>query len=239
MKNYLQTMRIQERAGLRISTRRKSTGFTIVELMIAAAVFALVLLLITYGVISFNRAYYGGIIQTNTQNVARTAIENISQAIQFDGGTILTSTNGSWGGLCVGSQFYQYQLGMELETSGGSLGPDQATQAMVFEPNVASCSVPGTSVNGTELLGKNMRLAHVSVNQVGGTQLYNIDVRVVYGDDDLLCSPSEVPGSCAATSTMPPGSDYATPDLQCKTLSGSQFCAVSELTTKVEARVTD
>jgi type II secretory pathway pseudopilin PulG len=215
---------------------RAIAGFTIVELMIAATVFSMVLLLITFGVIRFNQAYYGGIIQSNTQNVARTAIENISQAIQFDGGTVVTSSNGSWKGICVGSRFYQYQPGMQLE-NGGPLGPDQRTQALIFEPNAASCNSPGTSVSGTELLGKNMRIAVLSVAPISGTGLYKIDARVVYGDDDLLCSPNEVNGSCTSTGTMPPGSgNYATPDLQCKSLSGP-FCAVSELSTVVGKRV--
>ena len=52
-------------------TQSSQSGFTIVELMIATLVFAMVLLVITVGVMSFTRAYYRGINQSNTQRVAR------------------------------------------------------------------------------------------------------------------------------------------------------------------------
>src|SRR6185437_9676288 len=82
----------------------RAAGFTIVELMIAAAIFSLVLILLSYGVIRFNQAYYGGLVQSSTQNAARSIIDNISQAIQLDGGTIspdLTKPGlPGWTGLC-------------------------------------------------------------------------------------------------------------------------------------------
>jgi type II secretory pathway pseudopilin PulG len=215
----------------------KAAGFTIIELMIAALVFSMVLILITYGVIRFNQAYYGGIIQTDTQNVAHTVIDNISQAIQFDGGTVTTGMkNGNWSGLCVGSQFYQYQLGKQLVGSGP--GADQTLQALVLETNVSACSgqTPGASLNGTELLGEHMRLADLEVTPIGGTNLYKVYVRVVYGDDDLLCAQS-VPGSCS----NPNSTNGATAkDAQCKyDISNPAFCAEADLSTTVQQRVTN
>jgi hypothetical protein len=83
-----------------------------------------------------------------------------------------------------------------------------------------------------------MRLAKLSVTEVGSSSLYQIDVRVVYGADDLLCSPNEVAGSCTNIKAMPSGKDYQYPDLQCKPkISGSQFCAASELSSTVEKRI--
>jgi hypothetical protein len=52
----------------------------------------------------------------------------------------------------------------------------------------------------------------------GTTGLYSIDVRVVYGDDDLLINPTATNATC-------------------KVGSGSQFCAVSELSTVVQQRI--
>jgi prepilin-type N-terminal cleavage/methylation domain-containing protein len=72
-----------------MSRQRKSqAGFTIVELMIATLVFAVVLILITVGVLTFTRSFFKGINQSRTQNAARTVIETISQGIQFSGGEV-------------------------------------------------------------------------------------------------------------------------------------------------------
>ncbi len=216
--------------------RKSLAGFTIIELMIASVVFSLVLVLITYGVIRFNQAYYGGIVQSNTQNVARTIVDNISQAIQLNGGEVDAGlSNGSWGGLCVGSQFYQYQLGKQLKSS-GSLGANQATQTLVMESGVSNCSgqTPGSSVSGTELLGEHMRLANLQVTPVAGTSLYTVHVRVVYGDDDLVCSQSVV-GSCSNPNSM---NGATAIDTECKSNTGApEFCAVSDITTTVQKRV--
>lgn len=214
-----------------------SAGFTIIELMIASAVFSLVLVMITYGVIRFNQAYYGGVVQTTTQNVARSIMDNISQAIQLNGGEVaqLTPSSG-WSGICVGNEFYQFQQGKQLYTGSGSPGPNQVSQAMILDTNAINCTglTPGASVNGTELVGEHMRISKLSVAPVSGTDLYSINVRVVYGDDDLLCAAS-VGGSCSSPSST---SGATAADAQCKSNTGTpQFCAVSDLSTTVEKRI--
>jgi len=197
------------------------SGFTIIELMIATVVFSMILLLISYGVIRFNQAYYGGTVQSQTQTVARAVLENISQAVQFNGGTVdpgIAGTGG-WQGLCVGDEQYQYLLGKQLTTS-GALGPNQSNHVLLLNANVANCSGqrPGNTLAGTELLGEHMRLSNLVVSQVGSSSLWKIEVRVVYGDDVLLNNPTSTTASCL-------GGD------------GSEFCAVSDLTTIVQQRI--
>lgn len=58
-------------------------GFTLVELMIATALFSSILLLITFGLLSIGQNYYKGKNSARTQDVARRVIDEISQAIQF------------------------------------------------------------------------------------------------------------------------------------------------------------
>lgn len=210
-------------------------GFTIIELMIATLVFSVVLVLITVGVIQFNNAYYKGVTQSNTQNIARTLIEDITQAIQFNGSQITspigTTGSGSSLGFCIGNQRYSYLLGWELVSGTVNASLHQTSHAFVKD-NPGICSglnaqdVQGASVAGTELLGLNMRISAVSVTPVAGSNnLYKISVRVVYGDDDLLYSPS---------GTLPAAT---APDASCKDQTGSQFCAVSQLSTIVQKRV--
>ncbi|HSW79189.1 MAG TPA: prepilin-type N-terminal cleavage/methylation domain-containing protein [Candidatus Saccharimonadales bacterium] len=215
----------------------KSAGFTIVELMIASVVFSLVLVLITYGVIRFNQAYYGGVVQTATQNVARSVIDSVTQGIQLNGGEVaqLTPVAG-WSGVCVGNQFYQFQQGKQLYKGTASPGPNQVSQAMILEPDVSSCSgqTPGATVKGTEMLGEHMRLANLTVSSISGTSLYKVNVRVVYGDDELLCAQS-VSGSCSSPSST---AGATATDAQCKSGTGTpQFCAVSDLSTTVQKRI--
>jgi prepilin-type N-terminal cleavage/methylation domain-containing protein len=214
----------------------RAAGFTIIELMIAAAIFSLILLLITFGVIKFNQAYYGGVVQSSTQNVARAIMSNISQAIQLDGGAINTTNSGSWYGICIGNQYYQYDQGQELISS-GTLGPDQVRNALVYEPDVSSCTgiIPGSNVSsGTEMLGEHMRVANLQVTPVSGTtNLYRIDVRIVYGDDDLICSLTK--GGCNSPASI---IGATATDAECKSNTGTpQFCAMTDLSTTVEKRI--
>src|SRR5262249_25193419 len=72
-------------------TRRpdsRQAGFTIVELMVATLVFSTILIVITYGVLSFTRAYYNGVTNSTTQDTARNIISTISQAVEFNGSGI-------------------------------------------------------------------------------------------------------------------------------------------------------
>jgi prepilin-type N-terminal cleavage/methylation domain-containing protein len=64
-------------------TRSYSSGFTILELMIASAVFAVVLLVVAIGAISLTNSYYKGITSSDVQSVARAIMSEVSQSIQF------------------------------------------------------------------------------------------------------------------------------------------------------------
>lgn len=210
-------------------------GFTIIELLIATMVFAVVLILITFGVLRFNQAYYRGITESNTQNVARTILEDVSQAIQFSGDQVTspigTAGSGSSVGFCIGSQRYSYILGWQLVDGSINVAKHQTSHSLVVD-SPGNCgglnaqNVQGGSVSGTEMLTPNMRLSKLSVTPVAGSNsLYQIDVKVVYGDDDLLRSPSgTIPAATA-------------PDAICGSEAGSQFCAVSELSSTVQKRI--
>lgn len=213
---------------IRLTRRRQQpSGFTIVELMIATLIFSLVVILITVGVLSFTRAYYKGVHQSTTQNTARLIIEDIAQAIQFSGGEIqptLTVTSNSHG-FCIGNQRYSFVLGKQL-TDDAAPTATQTYHALVMDKG-ASCAgasaqnVESATVAGTELLRPMMRLSNLAITPISGTDMFKIDIRIVYGDDDLLENP-------------------AAPDARCKVgISGSQYCAQVELTTTVKKRISD
>jgi len=219
-----------------------SKGFTIIELLIATLIFALILILITVSVLTFTKSYYRGVNQSNTQNVARTVIENISQSIQFSGdlvNPVVTPNNGSQG-FCVGNKLYSYALGWQLVEGTVSTDLSQSPHALMLSA-ASSCNgataqdVRTANPDGTELLTPKMRLAKLKIEPMGGASVWRITVRVVFGDDDLLCSPS-TQGSCQSSNTTSP---FGKEDLSCKVaFSGSQYCAMSELSTVVKKRVT-
>lgn len=216
-------------------------GFTLIELLIATSVFTMVLLLITTGVLQFSRQYYKGVIAGKTQDTARAIVDDVTRAIQLNPGTVYTlSPSGSARGYCIGTvKRYSYILNSKIVDS-GALGVRQSRHALVAD-STSGCSsgtnavnaatvtnLPG--VNAREMLGPNMRLSKFSIT--GGPNVYTVTVRVVYGDEDLLCSPT-APGSCAPNGSFP----AAKTDLTCKGNIGGQFCAASELTTTVQKRV--
>jgi prepilin-type N-terminal cleavage/methylation domain-containing protein len=213
------------------TSHRRQDGFTIVELMIATLVFAMVLILITVGVLSFTKSYYKGVNQSATQNAARTVIEDVSQAIQFSGDAVTTdlgTTNNSKG-FCIGNRRYSYLLGKQLWDDGN---PDsnlnQTRHALVLD-QAGSCggmspqdvaNLPAALVSGsTEMLQPRMRLAKLNIQRQGTSDLYRINVRVIYGDDDLLINPTAADARCKVS------------------ISGSQYCAESELSTTVKKRI--
>jgi prepilin-type N-terminal cleavage/methylation domain-containing protein len=210
---------------------RKEAGFTIVELLIATAVFSVVLLMMTFGILQVTNTFFKGDNEANTQRVATSVLDAISQGIEFNGGSagIVGATNT----VCIGSQQFSFWQGTELEQAVN--GPKHRGLS-AFVENATGCN--GTrSATGRELLTDNMRLSNLKITCIssaalcapGGSNpgvLYQVEVRIVYGDDDLLYSPSGA--SPAATA----------PDAACNgKLVGEQFCAVSDISTIVSERI--
>lgn len=202
-------------------TGLNNKGFTIVELMISTMVFGTVLVLVTTAILQITRVYYKGVTQANTQSVARNIIDMISQGIQFNGGDV-TETPGSFNAFCVGNQQYSYVLGKELVDAAPASAQTWHALVVNDKPGCTS-STAGSSMTtqataGRELLQPGMRLSKMSVQNLG-PNLYKITVKVVSGADDILQNPTSDAAACAKMSA------------------GTQFCAVSELTTVVTKRV--
>lgn len=224
-------------------------GFTIVELMVATLVFSVILVVVTTGVIQITRKYYKGITATDTQTTARHIMDAISQSIQFDGGDILAATSPMSGRTCIGQQAYDFQIGQQVSNS-PTAGPDmQGHHALTFSSSVPAPCLPGSDPTvgfaaGTELLSPHMRLGTFSVSPLSNN-FYMVSVTVIYGDVDQLCSPTFASthtnhGGCNTNLVPVLGNipDFVnSPDIRCKIESGSQFCAVSALSTIVQQRL--
>lgn len=221
--------------GIGQKVRGDARGFTIIELVIATLVFSTVMLVVAGTIVRFTNNYQRGLVQNTTQNATRSIVESISQSLQFKRASTntLSEINGSKG-YCIGTTRYSFVLGQQLL-------PDNPNRyALVQEEGRGSgCSAqyaqdlkgPGP-IAGTELLGPNMRLAKFDVGGTENSNLYTVTARVVYGDDDLLCSPNA--NDCDKNEVS---EHLDADDLTCKPTVGSQFCAVSELSTTVEPRL--
>ncbi len=205
-----------------MKTKNKyQSGFTIIELMIATAVFSVVLILCTTGMIQIGRMYYKGVISTRTQEAARSIIEEVSRSIQFGGGQVILPSGTNPDRFCIDDQRYSFVTGKQV--TDGAPTPTQTRNALVVDSD-PSCSIASPPIdsavyslpaNSRQLVPVNMRLARLSIEDKGDG-LYKITVRIAHGDDDLLnVSQDECIGLNVAT----------------------QFCAISELTTTVKKRI--
>lgn len=218
---------------------QSSKGFTVVELMIATIVFAVVMLMMTFGVMQISRLFYKGITTTRTQEAARSITDELSRAVQFSGGnppsnTFSTSTRIGW--FCINQYRYTYALNKVYSTgtphnhvfikdqpSGGCNASSGAFNGGNLNADFATMPV-GT--NPEELIRNNMRLGNLNPTGAGDGEsiivangsLYEVNIRVISGDNSVL--------------------EAANPPQKClSNRAGTQFCAVSNLKTVVQKRI--
>lgn len=192
----------------------QQNGFTIVELMIATLVFSMILTIIAAGVMSFSKAYYHGVYVSETQNAARNVVDTITQSIQFGSGAstgVQYDNSASKSYFCAGGYafvFRQFELYRKSDAN---------TVGLYMQPTNHCTSAPAFNAGsgGKQLLGDRMRIISLSLSGVGN--IYNINVRMGYGDDDLFPAPM--------TATM-----------QCNDGAGSEYCAVVSLSATAKER---
>lgn len=211
-------------------------GFTVIELMIATGVFAVVLLTVTMAVLQMSRIYYRGVTTTNTQNTARQIMDTLSQAVQFSGDTIVPTApagtsqpTGTDLAFCIGNKKYSYVLGRALHDGPRDDSNKRMPHVLVEDRSSADC-VGGsptpynmasqaalTGSTTRELMAPNMRLTDLRVFREG--DLYRITVRVASGDSDVLTNPDAADAKCKGERLS------------------IQYCAVTELSTVVTKRI--
>jgi prepilin-type N-terminal cleavage/methylation domain-containing protein len=215
-----------------IRLKNKNKGFTIVELMIATAVFSTVLLLATTGVINIGRLYYKGITTARTQETARSITDEVSRSIQLTDGEMKSGSDSEYQSICIGKDRYTYIIDRKVkEGVGQGLWVDEITEGDPCEPyNFSNPAADGN--DGKELLSTNMRLLDFVVEDDNDDRTkVDVGASVAYGDSDLLthCPPndSENPGPCPGDPTT----------AECRSITfGATFCAISSLETFVKRR---
>lgn len=216
---------VSNRSRFYIDKRR---GFTILELLVASTVFAIILLVVATGVLRFTDSYYRGVTDSKTQSTTREMMNEVSQSLQF--GKSFSSLSGANGvlGYCIDNTLYSYEIGQQVTDSSPNASLHQGYHGLVISTG-SSCSgatptLPSSSslpANSRELLSEHMRLSTFTIIATG--DLYTIHIRVIYGDDDLL------------TPTVGGSTNWA--NEQCSSGPGTQFCGISDLTTTVQRRL--
>jgi prepilin-type N-terminal cleavage/methylation domain-containing protein len=181
-------------------------GFTIVELMLATAVFSIILLVALGSFLQIGRLFYKGVSLTSLQNVATQALNDITNNIQTASSVSAVTSTGTGGYtyFCIDNYRYTYTT-----HSYNSQQVSNTADPSASVPNYSSgsagtfgllkdnsgCGVPCQTggpnsgcfnqTNPVEMLGANMRLANITITNVA-QNLYNIKMVVAYGDDSVL-----------------------------------------------------
>jgi prepilin-type N-terminal cleavage/methylation domain-containing protein len=248
-------------------TKRLSQGFTIVELMIALAVFSIILVIVLAAVMQISRMFYKGVTTSQTQSTTRTLIDILASSVQTsveepllyqkdnpqtvinDSLSSTLSLTGAPQLFCIGNNRYLVQLNKQVSTRGGINQQKSAFLTdRVSSPISDECSPSKYSV------------AQLEDRLKGDSTVLMSDAKDLLGQNMRIVelSVSKVPLGGTASSIWSIGAKivYGDQDLLglfdgstldpavvnsqivCKGSEvGAEFCSVSKLETTVERRV--
>lgn len=207
-----------------MNDKKNIKGFTIIELLIATAVFSLVLLIFLTAFIRIGNLFYKGVNMSNTQEVARSTLDDITNDIKFSRSRpyIVKADSTGLGYFCIGQHRYKYNLGQQVGAPGTVFG---LLREDIGGVNCPAPTVPGA--NPVEMLDGRMQLNQMDIS-CDLESLCTIKLHVVYyGDDNsVLVSPGHNPLG------------YKAPDADCTGgLSSAQLCAVADYSSTVSQKI--
>lgn len=214
--------------------RQDQGGFTIAEVSIASAVFALVLLIALAVFFGISRLFYKGVSASQTQEASQQIMQNILGNFNANAGVNANLTGNGYTYHCVGNTRFVYNLNHKVDADGAldhSPGGNFGILMDTLPGNGSSCASPcndtapvvcdapnvklGKYSTVVELLGNNMRVTKFSINRDAVSyNLFNLSLIIAYGEDDTLDL-----------------TDANNP--LCKNQRGSEFCAVNKINTSV------
>jgi prepilin-type N-terminal cleavage/methylation domain-containing protein len=239
-------------------------GFTIIELMIATTVLAVILVLVTVLMISIGNLYYKGVSQARVQDDVRSVTDELSQHLQLTSFAPAQSNSAdpknTFLGLvpvsayCIGSTRYSYVVGVQIGTT-IAVGSGNSFKHILWRdtiPTGADClaanltaSTPvdanGNGTNGTELIAPRSRLTQFCIGAISPadhTCVTNTNspytIEVGMAYGDGDLLNNASPSNM---SDLARGLNY--PNATCIGATGDQFCSTAYLNTTVVRRLTD
>lgn len=197
---------------------KKQSGFTLVELLIAAAFLAFIIMFATLAYVQINRTFNRGITVKRTQESTRDIIQDISGSIQA---TSYSSTGASVqfagtgdGGQAVCLDDIRY-IWYEGPRNGYSPEPESSIYKDLSFPNGCSEDRDG---NETAMLDPKLMIQDLNVASILSSIAFKIDLIVSINEN----TPDLLSGSGATA--------------KCNVLNGDQYCAVASLSTVVTLR---
>lgn len=215
--------------------KRNQTGFTMVEFLIATAVFSMVLLLMAYSIVFIGKIYFKGIATNRTQDASRHIVDDVASAIQFGRSDSPaefmpnpvddTADGVTRRAFCLGGVRYSFAVNAVLgDTNGETDGIIYSRHVLWRDPHEGAC-VPADlrqnrpTTDGQEMLSKGMRLPVFSVARpASADNAWGVSILVAYGDHPDLFTDASMT-TCKGAS------------------GGGQFCAVSRYETSVYKRL--
>lgn len=222
----------------------KQVGFTIVELMIATSIFAIILLVISFAALAIGRNFYKGVTSSRAQEAARSTMDNIIRPLEFTGvdktENITGSGSGRGGAYCVGTVRFTFVIDRQVSDVNDPLGKHKQKHALWQDKPKTPLPCKGVDLEldnpsldplalgteGKELAPSGMRLTDLQINNIA-TRYYSVKIGVIAGDDEII----------ERVSANNPTGDPS--KFQCMdSAKGGQFCAAAALATTVYRRVT-
>jgi len=187
-------------------TSNNNHGFTIIELMIATAIFAFILLIATTGIIRIGQLYYKGVTESKIQDNVRSVSDNVTRSIQFAKGIRTEyptagpiaeapydtdpTANPAVERFCIGDYRYTVFLDKPFKTANGNT--PRANNSGLWSEKLtsgSSCACPtGCATETRQLLGENVRVLNFDLSNlgIGIDKAWHVNLRLAYGDNDLL-----------------------------------------------------
>lgn len=195
-------------------------GFTIVELMIAIAIFAVVSMMVTFAVVFIGRQYKQASTRVNLESASRDVHQQVSESIQFAGGDQLSPASNSSGYqvTCIGDKQYAYG------GNGGSFSAATYTSTKVglyvFDIPTGTCPNVGASPAGKNALPDGAKVLKFDYNSGTST----LSTVFVSADADLLNLSTNPTADAVLCSTA---------------VTGKEYCSVVKLQSTASRRVTN
>lgn len=202
-------------------------GFTMVELLIAMAVFSFMLSIVLVGFVSIVRIDQAGLTSRATQQNARDLSDTVTQSIRTSTQAWTSTVSSSVNTLCLGDIGGTTEYALFASANGSDLysGPGPATASQ-------PCNAPASPPSSWRKLNDDnvaVMLMQASVTPPIPGTLGTVSLTLgVASRNDL-----------ADTVLQPNPSDITKSQVACKPDAGDQFCAATTLTTSAALRGTN
>ena len=189
---------------------KNSTGFTIVELLLATIVFSAVLTITVSAFLGLGRLFFKGVSGTSTNEAAKQALDDVADSIRSASSLSNRQEDYGYRYFCLGNNRYSFALDSNNEPIAYDASKpsnyDSSSSSVNFGlvkdklPGSSACAPPCVQSgsggcggetsdfnNPEELLGDRMRLVDLAIDSSPGTtNLFIVTMTVAYGNKEGL-----------------------------------------------------